>query len=288
MKGDKFSAVWVSHTSISDFLVCPRAYFLKNIYRNPATGHKVKLMSPPLALGQSVHEVIDSIAMLPTDSRMVESLVNRFDVVWQKISGKKGGFVSSESELLYKKRGEEMLRRVMKHPGPINKLAVKIQMDLPYYWLSEESNIILCGKIDWLEYMKKTESVHIIDFKTNLKDENPYSLQLPIYYLLATHCQKRPVSKVSYWYLERSDEPIEQKLPNKTEAHEKILDIAKQIKTARQLSLFKCPYKTGCHACKPFDAILKGRAEFVGTNSYNEDIYILDRSVKQEEESIIL
>ena len=70
-----------------------------------------------------------------------------------------------------------MLQRVIKHPGPVAKLAVKIKQDLPYYWLSEEDNIILCGKIDWLEYLPDQDGVHIIDFKTSKYDEAPQSLQ---------------------------------------------------------------------------------------------------------------
>jgi len=69
MPKDIYSAVYVSHTSISDFLVCPRAYFLKNVYRDPKTRHKIKLMSPPLALGQVIHEVLESLSLLPTEDR---------------------------------------------------------------------------------------------------------------------------------------------------------------------------------------------------------------------------
>ncbi|QQS44706.1 PD-(D/E)XK nuclease family protein [Candidatus Roizmanbacteria bacterium] len=92
--------------------------------------------------------------------------------------------------------------------------AVKIKEDLPHYWLSEEDNIILCGKIDWLEYLPETDSVHIIDFKTSKYDEDGDSLQLPIYYLLVTNTQKREVSKASYWYLERNDDLTEKELPD--------------------------------------------------------------------------
>src|SRR3989338_4517432 len=115
---DKYTAVWVSHSSITDFLKCPRAYFLHNIY---------------------------------------------------------------------KKRGEEMLSYLGQNPGPLKNLAVKIKMDLPYYYLSEQDNIILCGKIDWLEYLPESDSVHIIDFKTGRGEEDKDSLQLPIYHLLVTN-----------------------------------------------------------------------------------------------------
>ncbi len=288
MPRDKFSAVWVSHTTISDFLKCPRAYYLKNIYRNPETGHKMKLMSPPLALGQIVHEVIESLSNLPTEVRFRESLVVKLNSLWPKIHGKSGGFLNDEVEDAYKKRGEEMLLRVMKNPGPLKNLAVKIKMQTPYCWLSEEDNIILCGKIDWLEYFPDNDCVHIIDFKTSKNDEDPQSLQLSIYYLLAERTQKRHVVKASYWYLDRNDAPVEQQLPELQDCEKKIHEIAKQMKLARQLERFKCPHQTGCQSCFPIEAILKGDAEFVGVNAYNEDVYILPDSASMEDDSIIL
>ena len=201
MAKDKYTAVWISHTSINDYLKCPRAYFLKNVYKDSSTGHKIQIMSPHLALGQAVHEVLDSLTSIPTNARMDESLVLKLDKIWENYAGEKGGFTSAEEEHKFKERGKAMLRRVMDNPGPITKLAVKIQQELPHYWISEEENIVLCGKVDWLEYNQDTDSVHIIDFKTGKKKEEEDSLQLPIYHLLVHHCQKRPVTQASYWYL---------------------------------------------------------------------------------------
>ncbi len=288
MTEDKYTAVWVSHTSISDFLSCPRAYFLKNIYRDPQTRHKIKLMSPPLALGQAVHEVLESLSVLPVDQRFKDSLVVKFHEVWKKVGGKKGGFFDKKTEQMYKKRGEAMLQRVMDHPGPLKNLAVKIKMNLPYYWLSKEDNIILCGKIDWLEYLKDTDRVHIIDFKTSKNEEENDSLQLPIYCLLVKNCQTKQVSKISYWYLERNNELTEEQLPNLIEAEKNILEIAKKIKLARQLNVFKCPHKTGCHACRPFESILRREAEYVGLGSYKEDVYILNPSFNQQQNKEVI
>lgn len=289
MAKDSYSAVWVSHTSISDFLTCPRAYYLKNVYRDPKTRHKIKLMSPPLALGQAVHEVLESLSILPSEDRFKESLVVRFHEVWKKVTGKKGGFTHEETEELYKRRGEKMLERVMKSPGPLVNKAVKIKMDLPKYWLSEKDNIILCGKIDWLEYFETTDTVHIIDFKTSKNEEEGSSLQLPIYFLLVTNCQTKRISKMSYWYIERDDGLVERPLPDLSSSEEKLLDIAKKIKTARQLNVFKCPQKNGCYACRPFEAILHGEAEYVGLGSFKEDVYLLDKSLmNSSKESTIL
>ena len=287
MAKDKYSAVWVSHSSISDWLSCPRAYWLKNVYKNPLTRKKVAIVSPPLSLGQAVHEVIESLSVLAVDRRLAEPLLAKFNRTWEKVKGKKGGFLTEEEEAKYKERGKEMLGRVERNPGPLKNLAVKIQMELPYYWLSEKDNIILCGKIDWLEYLKEEEAVHIIDFKTGKNEEKTDSLQLPIYYLLVSHTQDRPVKKVSYWYIDRESKPVEQKLKDLESAEEKILKIAKEMKLARQLKRFKCP-QGGCRNCLPMERILQGEGELVGIDGMDREVYILPGAKQTEKQSKIL
>lgn len=287
MPVDKYTAVWVSHSSIGDYLKCPRAYFLKNVYKNPKTGHKIKLMSPPLALGQAVHEVLEDLSVLPTKDRFKESLLIKFSLIWEKLSGKLGGFLDENTEYKYKERGRDMLTRVAKNPGPLLNPALKINMDLPQFWLSEEDNIILCGKIDWLEYLPDTDTVHIIDFKTSRSEEDPSSLQLPIYHLLVRNCQKREASKASYWYLDHSDIPEEKPLPNLEESREKVLKISKQIKLARQMQRFLCPHN-GCPVCLPFESIINNEAEFVGHDNFGADVFIRQPQESLKEDSIIL
>ena len=291
MSKDPYSALWLSHSSISDFLKCPRSYYLKNVYKDPKTGHKIQIMSPALALGQAVHNVLESLSVLPTKDRFKQSLLEKFDKEWQKVSGNNGGFTSEDQEQKFKKRGEAMIKRVMANPGPLENLAVKIKEDLPHFWLSEEDNFILCGKIDWLEYFPDSDSVNIIDFKTSKHAEDSNSLQLPIYYLLVKNCQQREVIKASYWYLEHSNTLEEKELPDLEEARQKIMEIGKKIKVARKLNVMKCPNgEKGCFACRGFEKILRGEAEFVKTGEYNRDIYILPpvQDKKQEKQSVIL
>jgi CRISPR/Cas system-associated exonuclease Cas4 (RecB family) len=289
MAQDKFSALWVSHSRIKDFEMCPRSYFLKYLYRSPKTNHKIKLMTPPLALGQIVHDVLESLRVLPVKDRFKDSLVVKLHTMWGKIEGKKGGFPDSTIEQQYKTRAETMLLRVMKDPGPLTHLAVKLQMDLPYYWLSEEKNIILSGKLDWMEYLEKTDSVHIIDFKTSKHEEDESSLQLPIYYLLAKKCQNRHIAQMSYWYLEREQGSlVAMPIPDSVAVEKTILEKALEIQLALKLQRFKCHKPDGCFACKPYEEILKGNAEFVGINSYREDVYVLDAPSSESKESEIL
>lgn len=273
---DKFKAVWLSHSSIGDFLKCPRFYYLRNIYKDPKTGHKVTVMSPPLALGQIVHDVVESLSFLPIEERFTVSPVDKFNTAWKKVSGEMGGFKNAEQEEQYKKRGVDMLTNIMKNPGPIMNKAIKIKTEdgLPWYWFSEEDNIILCGKIDWIEYLEIDDSIHILDFKTGRNVENEDSLQLPIYLLLAQNTQSRKVSKLSYWYLSTEEGPIEQKLPDPREAKEKVGKVAQRIKLARQLQHFKCP-TNGCKHCYPLEDILRNKGKLVGVSDYGQDIYIL-------------
>jgi len=278
MAKDKYKAVWVSHSSIADFTKCPRLYYLRNVYKDPKTGHKITIMQPPLALGQVIHEVIDSLMELPAEKRLLIPLTKRLETAWVNIAGKLGGFKTHEEEIQFKEKGIKMLKTIEKNPGPIVNKAIRIKAEggLPYYWLSEEDNIILCGKIDWLEYLEKHNSIHIIDFKTGKNEEAEDSLQLPIYHLLAVNTQTRKVTKASYWYLASSDKPVEVKLPDLAKSYDIVYEIARRIKLGRQINHFKCP-KGGCFACRPLERVLNREGEKVGVSGYQQDIYVLDK-----------
>jgi len=285
---DKFSATWISHSSISDYLACPRAYYLKNIYKDPVTKHKIQIVSPALSLGICVHDVLEGLSTLPTAERFRQSLLVRYEQVWAGVHGEAGGFTSEHVEKAYHDRGQAMLERVMEHPGPLKQLAVKIKGDLPNYWISPEENIILCGKLDWLQYDPDAKTVHIIDFKTSKKEEDPNSLQLPIYLLLAVNCQRYHVAAASYWYLEWSNELTPKELPSLDEARVRVLEVGRRMATARKLQAFKCPHG-GCPHCEPFEKILRGEARKVGENTaMRRDNYLLPWEREDEETEEIL
>lgn len=284
MPTDKYTATWVSHSSINDFLKCPRAYYLNNVYKDPQSGHKISITSPAMSLGSAVHDVLESLSNLPTATRFKDSLIEKFSNSWKKFTGKKGGFTSIDQEALYRNKGEEMIKNVANNPGPLARLSVKINQDLPHFWLSPEENIILCGKIDWLEYFPDTDQVSIIDFKTGKNKEDDNSLQLPIYSLLVHNCQKRSAISAKYWYLAEGSDLVEKSLPDLEDSHQKILMIAKKIKLARKLSQFKCPNgEKGCFACRPLEAVVRGEAEFVGLNNYGQDLYLVDKDLLKDD-----
>jgi len=239
-------------------------------------------MQPPLALGQAVHDVLESLSMQPVEERFDVPLVEKLESVWKKVSGNFGGFITPQEELEYKNKAQTMLERVDKHRGPLMKKAIKIRQELPYYWFSEEDNLILCGKIDWLEYLEDSDSVRIIDFKTGKCDEDPDSLQLPIYLLLTSNCQTRPVTGAQYWYVNHDNEPVDVSLPTQEDAQKRVGDVARKIALARKLERFVCKNKEGCPICRPYELVVNGHATYVGTGNHKQDIYIIPQKSSQE------
>lgn len=269
--------LWISHTSMRDYLSCPRAYFLRQVYKDPQTGKKINIINPALALGNTVHDVLEKLSEFKVEDRLKVSLIEKYEKAWERMAGPLGGFKDEGEEEVYKDRGRSMIQRVIDTPGPISNKALKLRSPdslPPRYLFSPEENILLCGKIDWLEYFPEDDSVHIIDFKTGVHEEEADSLQLPIYALLVQNCQKRKIKKISYWYLEKSDIPEEKPLPNLEEAQRNVLRVAMQIKKARLEKNFICR-RGGCFACRPLEKIVSGKARFVKTSGY-QDIYALD------------
>ncbi len=267
--------LWLSHTSIGDFLSCPRAYYLRHMYKDPKTKNKINIVNPYLALGNAVHDVLESLSTLKAEERMQQPLMELFEKEWEKFHGELGGFRSDAEEDEFKSRGKLMIQRVIDNPGIFLNKAIKLKSPdtlPPRFCISPEENIILCGKVDWLEYFPEDDSVHIIDFKTGTHSEREDSLQLPIYALLVKNCQKRDIKKISYWYLERDNIPLEMTLPDIGEAHTRIIQIAKQVKEFRLSGEYNCK-RHGCFSCSPLQDIVDGKAHFVRTSGY-QDIYV--------------
>lgn len=280
MSNDPYKAVWVSHSSMGDYIKCPRAYYLHNVYKNPKTKRKINIVNPALALGVAVHEVLEGLARFKSGERFNHSLVDDLDKAWKKVSGKKGGFKTVDEENQVRDRAISMIERVVKNPEPLQSKIIKIKDGEnglpPNFLLSEEDNIILCGKIDWLKWNESDDSVHILDFKTGKNEESGESLQLPIYQLLLKHLQKRKVTGASYWYIDRDDSPIEVELPSVDDSYRRVYDVAIKVKEAREKGEFLCPKgEKGCFSCRPFEQILKGEAEYIGVGEMNQDLYMV-------------
>ena len=290
---DKYTAVWVSHSSMGDFLKCPRGYYLHNMYKDPATGRKMSMVTPHMSLGIAVHNVLEGLAEYPANERLKRDLRADFENEWLKVSGIKGGFLTPEQEEEFKVRGKEMINNVIKDPRFLANKRVKLPKEKmnPNFFLSPDDNIILNGQVDWLEYLPDN-TLHIVDFKTGKHEEKDGSLQLPIYLLLCNELRPQwKVSKASYWYLE-SDKMVEKELPDVETSRRDVLDVALKVKEARKAGDFHCPKgdydpetgEGGCSCCRPYEEILawkagvladKDKVISVGIGGFNQDMFVV-------------
>lgn len=274
MEKNKFTAVWVSASSLGDFSKCPRAYYLRNMYKN-GDNRKISIVSPYLSLGVAVHDCLEPLAWIPAKDRFKEDLIEKFNKRIQQFYGKKGGFTDEEHFNTFKQKGVEMLKNVIKNPGPISRPAVRMVQDkseLPWIWLSEEDEIILSGKTDWLEY--DNGNLYVYDFKSGKSVEKDDSLQLPIYSLIAEKYKKNPLTKAFYWYIAQLPVPTEKTLPAKKESYNMVYNAAMKLAEARRANKLTCPYN-GCRNCEPYERILKGEGEKLGVGEYKQELYYL-------------
>lgn len=265
-------ALWISYTGLKDFLKCPRAYYLKNRYRDPKSGNRLQIASPYMTLGFLVH---DAIKWYLQTGRVAtyQDVVKKYRNHWLKYRGKRGGFTSSEEEGSFGKRGLLMLDNFIKNVS-------SLETNLPAYDFLKytlDDRIVLNGKLDFVGQLKDG-SLHILDFKTGSKDEDDPT-QLYIYAILAESNFQKEVSKISYWYLDRNSGPTEAVLDPLDEKLEWLRSMAKEIEEAVKADSWICaegdsPY----NECKKYEAIIDGKGEYqFSDDDFKKDVYFLDQ-----------
>lgn len=279
--------LFISPSSLSDFDKCPQLYYYRNVYRNPQTGLKIQIISPALALGQTVHETIDRFVSDATQNKTMDELNKIYDWFWSQVTGEKGGFFSKELEESYKERGKQMLARFFQNEHYHTHKPVKLPT-FPKMEMGED--IILTGKVDWIE--DKGTFHHIIDFKTGQKEERDDSKQLPIYAILTKGVLHIDEVKVSYWYLDKNDQLTDFELPDLEKETKLLKQKGMVIKMARLSNSFRCSsgYET-CRYCQDFVAIGKGKGKMVSMDTFNrkQEIYVMppkEEKVEEEKEDL--
>ncbi len=262
-------AVNVSFSSLSDFLKCKRTYYLKNIYRDPKTGYRLQVASPYLTLGALVHDTIAWFLEMNgqvTQDQLIEKYKNHF----RKYRLKKGGFVDTEQEATFGKRGLVMLDKFYKNYKSLDK---RLSLgDLLKHFLQED--MILWGRLDYVGILPDG-TLHIVDFKTGKKDEED-PLQLYMYVILTESVTGKKVSKISYWYLDRDDGPKEAVLDGVDQRLGWIIEKGLEMKQAIKDGVWECENPDSCRDCPLYQAILDGKGELVLEDaSYKKLVYFL-------------
>ena len=237
------------------------------------TGRRIQIINPYLSLGSAVHETIEGLSEFPEKERMDISLKERFEQVFEKYKGVNGGFISRKKEEEFKQRGVMMVERV-ERSSFLGRPSASIKTNFPVVNLIGEE-VKLVGSLDWVEVLPDGKA-HIVDFKTGNHKENNGSLQLPIYSLLARENLDREVKKVSYWYLQHDDHPVEQEIDDPSNYLNTLKERSLSIKGAIEKNHFPCSYPGRCFACGDYEKIFQGDAELISSNNgYNKDIFCI-------------
>lgn len=274
-KPNKFKGVWTSASSISTFQKCKRAYYLSSIYKDK-DGQKISTVSPYTSLGTAIHNVLEPLAEIPEKERLNKMLAPDFYREWAKISGEIGGFQSKEQEEEFKEQGKNILRNVkanIHHLAGETAFLLPGSKELPYMWISEEENILLCGSTDFIKKLSE-KSYKVIDFKTGKSQERDSSLQLPIYSILLDYFLGESDFSAAYWYIAQDAAPVDKIVPPLKESKDIILNIGKEIKEARARGIFECEY-SGCQACNSLEKVVRGEGKIVGTGRFGGKLYML-------------
>jgi ATP-dependent helicase/DNAse subunit B len=266
-------AVYLSYTSLNDFLKCPRAYYLKNVYRDSRNGYKLQIASPYLTLGSLVHDTIKWFVE-SSEQPTSEQTLKQFRNFWGKYRGKRGGFATVEDEAAFGKRGLQMLENFLAHAQILGRAMPTA--NFPKFRIVD--NLILLGNMDYVENLPDG-SLHIIDFKTGSKDEDS-PLQLYLYAILAENYYHRKVTKVSFWYLDRESQPKEVILEPLGPTVEWLTEKGMELKKALLENNWVCRNPESlCRDCREYSAIIDGQGEFMFTDEkYKKEIYYLDRN----------
>ena len=77
------------HSSMGIFLKCPRAYFLRNVYKNEQ-GRKINIVKPRSLARASGTVRQWRAGGFQVDERFERPLEQAFEEAWGKVSGKRG------------------------------------------------------------------------------------------------------------------------------------------------------------------------------------------------------
>ena len=270
-KENKFikNPIFLSYTSLSDFLKCPNSYYLKNIYRDPKTGNRVQIASPFLSLGSTVHDSIKWFLEMEGQITFPQ-LEAKFRNLWLKYTGKRGGFSNKEEEATFGKRGLKMLDNFYKNAKKLEKAMPTI--NFPKYNLFED--VILMGNFDFVGE-KEDGTLHVLDFKTGTGDVKD-AVQLYIYAILAEANFQKQVTEASFWYLDRDECPKPIVLDPLEPQLEWLREKAKELKKAIEKGSWVCTKPDSCQDCLIYKAIIDGKGQFQFTDErYHKDIYFL-------------
>lgn len=176
----------VSPERLRTFRRCKLRYRYQYVDRLPGRP------SPQDVLGALIHAALhDFFRYVPPSERDEERLVTVLEEKWQALAHRPTG---SES---LRERAEAQLRLFAREEDlSVQPLALEAHFQVP---LSE--GVALVGRVDRVD-QEPDGSLHLIDYKTGPRPEEPDVEQLHLYAIMVSRMLSRPLRRASYYYLE--------------------------------------------------------------------------------------
>ena len=152
-------------------------------------------LRPQDTAGSLVHRVLcDFFWKVPQEERTGERLVRIFEAGWEGLSPR---YRRMQGVDKLRAASMEQLRSFARQ----HDLAASPLMVEPYFQVEVAPGVTLFGRVDRIDE-EPGGSLHVIDYKTGSEADEVDAGQLRLYAIMAEESLHRPVSRISFWYLD--------------------------------------------------------------------------------------
>jgi RecB family exonuclease len=154
-------------------------------------------LRPADTAGSLVHRVLaDFFSKISRDERNAEHLMRLFHAGWEALSPK-----------YLRMKGVEYLRERAVHQLEMFARTADLKAEPlavePYFQVEAAPGVTLFGRVDRIDETPDG-SLHLIDYKTGADADEVDARQLRLYAIMAEESLGKPVTKLSFWYLDES------------------------------------------------------------------------------------
>jgi RecB family exonuclease len=180
----------ISPERVRTFRRCRLRYRYQYVDRLPGRA------SPRDILGALVHTALhDFFRYVPPSERDEERLITVLDEKWQALAR-----LPAAARESLRERAEAQLRLFAREEDlSVQPLALESHFQVP---LSE--TVTLVGRVDRID-QERDSGLHIIDYKTGTRPEEPDVEQLHLYAIMVARTLSGPLRRASYYYLEMGE-----------------------------------------------------------------------------------
>ncbi len=231
------------------FRLCRLRYRYQYVDRLPPR------LRPQDTVGTCVHNTLTALFHLSPQERTEERLLALFRERWQGLSPRYRRLPGVEE---LRQRAEGLLQAFARGGG----LAGRPLLLEPYLQVELAPDVLLLGRPDRVDE-EPDLSLHIIDYKTGEPPQEVDDVQLRLYAIMVHEALRRPVGRVSFWYLDGGRVWTARLAPEDlAQAREEALALARQMQAGEPFPPSIGPHCAHCpflYACRHREEIAQRR-----------------------------